>query len=275
MNKKYIDLLKNVLTDYHRINFAEYKPLKSLTPGPLKMLLIWVNKLLKFKNYVIVKVYPTTREKRLNGQDWPAHADTMIGIKRMENIEYCVRKVIEENIPGDLIETGVWRGGATIFMRALLDAYGDQEDRTVFVADSFEGLPKPGKFGYQQDAADEHYKQKELAISLDSVKNNFRKYDLLDNRVIFLKGWFKDTLRKAYIEKLSILRLDGDMYGSTMDALEALYPKVSPGGFIIVDDYYAVASCRQAVTDYRSRKGITGPIYLIDGMGVYWRKVKE
>ena len=69
-----------------------------------------------------------------------------------------------------------------------------------------------------------------------------------------------------------MLRLDGDMYGSTMDALNALYDKVSSGGYLIVDDYGAVAACAQAIEDFRTERGIDEPMNRIDWAGVYWRK---
>jgi hypothetical protein len=205
------------------------------------------------------------------GRDWPKNADTMIGIKRLENIRECVKTVIEEDVPGDLVETGVWRGGASIFMRAALDAFGDST-RKIWCADSFEGLPAPDLDRYPQDAGVTWHTHSVLAVSLEQVKANFAKYGLLDSRVIFLKGWFKDTLPAAPIERISILRLDGDMYASTMDALNALYTKVSPGGFVIVDDYgIPEDGCRKAITDFRSAHEIYFPIQDIDGWGVFWR----
>ena len=103
------------------------------------------------------------------------------------------------------------------------------------------------------------------------MKNNFRKYDLLDERVQFLKGWFKDTLPTAPIEKLAILRLDGDLYESTMDSLTNLYHRVSQGGFIIIDDY-VLPTCEAAVTDFRKATNIQEPLVRIDNYAVYWRK---
>ena len=97
-------------------------------------------------------------------------------------------------------------------------------------------------------------------------------YGLLDDQVVFLRGWFKDTLPAAPISALSVLRLDGDMYASTMDALSALYPKLAPGGFCIVDDYGAIEACRQAVTDYRNAHGIAAEMVPVDWTAVYWRK---
>ena len=208
------------------------------------------------------------------GRDWPKRAHTMIGRARLRNLRDLVATAISEGVPGDLIETGVWRGGACILMRAALEAFGDL-GRRVFVANSFEGLPAPDAQAYPADLGDKHHTVEELSISLDEVKANFAKYGLLDNRVIFLKGWFKDTLRAAPIERLAVLRLDGDMYESTTDALTALYDKVSPGGFVIIDDYGCIEACRRAVHDFRDARGIVDPIVDIDGWGVYWRKSLE
>lgn len=210
-------------------------------------------------------------ELRAKGRDWPAKAHTMIGFERLRNLREAMSHVIGDRIPGDFVETGVWRGGACIYMRAVLKVFG-VTDRTVWAADSFEGLPRPDAQRYPgQDIGDVHHTFQALEVSVEQVQDNFRKYDLLDEQVRFLKGWFKDTLPGAPIDHIAILRLDGDMYASTMDALQALAHKVSAGGFIIVDDYGAVAGCRQAVADYRRDRGIVSPIHDIDGIGAYWR----
>jgi O-methyltransferase/8-demethyl-8-(2,3-dimethoxy-alpha-L-rhamnosyl)tetracenomycin-C 4'-O-methyltransferase len=208
---------------------------------------------------------------RAKGRDWPAKAHTMIGFERLRNIRELMSHVIADQVPGDFVETGVWRGGACIYMRAVLKVFGIQ-DRRIWVADSFAGLPKPDFERYPaQDQGDVHHTFKELSVSLETVQENFRKYDLLDDQVRFLKGWFKDTLPSAPIERIAVLRLDGDMYASTMDALQALGHKVSPGGFVIVDDFGAVEGCRRAIADYRQARGIDAPIHDIDGIGAYWR----
>lgn len=210
-------------------------------------------------------------EIRDRGLDWPSIAHTMIGNQRMSNLRMLTEHVITHNIPGDLIETGAWRGGACIYLRAILKAYGIT-DRVVWCADSFEGLPKPDPDLFPQDAGDIHHTYEPLKISLEEVKANFAKYDLLDEQVKFLNGWFKDTLPDAPIERLSILRLDADMYQSTTEGFIYLYDKVSAGGYIIVDDYGAVPACRTAVHDFRRQHSINEPIHNIDGIGVYWQK---
>lgn len=209
--------------------------------------------------------------KRRNGLDWPATAHSMIGQKRMRNIRYCAEEIIQDGIPGDFIETGVWRGGACIFMRGILQAHWI-EDRRVFVADSFEGLPSPDP-AYPADKKDWHSGLTVLAVSLEEVQENFRRYDLLDEQVVFLKGWFKDTLPLLPSEqKFSLVRLDGDMYGSTWDALIHLWPKLSSGGFLIIDDYTSVRGCHHAVNAFLDQHKIKTDLIRIDPAAAYFRK---
>lgn len=208
---------------------------------------------------------------REQGIGLPENGQTMIGLKRLDNLQRCIEDILATGVPGDLIETGVWRGGATILMRAVLKAYG-VEDRRVWVADSFEGLPPPDPERNRQDKGSRLHTREELAVSLDQVKSNFERYGLLDEQVRFLKGWFRDTLPDAPIERLAVVRLDGDMYESTMDALVNLYPKLSVGGYLIVDDYGAVTACRQAVHDYREAHGVHDEIRSIDWTGVFWQR---
>jgi hypothetical protein len=211
-------------------------------------------------------------QRRKEGRDWPSRACTMIGLKRLDNIQMCAESVLSNHVPGDFIETGVWRGGATIFMRAILRAY-NITNRCVWVADSFEGLPEPNPDQYPADKGDAHHLYTELAIPLEQVRANFRRFDLLDEKVRFLKGWFRDTLPSAAIDKLALLRLDGDMYESTMDALVNLYPKLSVGGYVIIDDYNSCEGCKRAVGDYRISHGLTETVEQIDWAGVYWQKI--
>lgn len=207
---------------------------------------------------------------RRDGKIWPGYAHTMIGLRRLDNLQQCVETVLTEGVQGDLIETGAWRGGSCIFMKAILAAY-DDDRRTVYVADSFEGLPRPDAEKYPADLGDDLYQYDYLAVSLEQVKQNFATYGLLDDNVVFLKGWFKDTLPRAPMEKLAVMRLDGDLYGSTIEALENLYPKLERGGFCIIDDY-ALPTCQQAVDDFRRAHDIREDLVRVDWSGVYWRR---
>jgi hypothetical protein len=205
---------------------------------------------------------PGGRASAAEGRGWPSRGLTMIGLKRLGNIQSLMEATLAEGVPGDYIEAGAWRGGACIFMRAVLEAHG-VTDRAVWVADSFEGLPIPRS---------ELPEERSMAVSLEEVRENFRRFGLLDDRVRFLKGWFKDTLPGAPIQRLALLRLDADLYESQMDALVALYDKLSPGGFVVVDDYYYFAPCAKAIDDFRQRRGIDAPLQRIDWNGAYWQK---
>lgn len=266
----YLDLLGGCLSRTVVPEF--YEPFTGPGRPIFRVLFPSFRRFLNRKGIELVRPYRMTPEMRLSGTDfpWPPDAETMIGTKRLLNLRYCVRTVIEDVVPGDFIETGVWRGGACIFMCGALKVYGDTS-RTVWVADSFQGLPKPDP-KYPADKEDGLWTFEALSVSLEKVKENFARYGMLDDRVKFLKGWFKDTLPMAPIEKLAILRLDGDMYESTMDALKSLYDKVSIGGFIIVDDYCSVKGCKTAVDEFRNERRISDAIVNIDGMGSYWRK---
>lgn len=214
-----------------------------------------------------------TEKQRKYGEIWPGYAHTMIGLKRMYNLQNSIETVIKEEIEGELVETGVWRGSACIFMEAVLAAHGIQ-NRKVILANSFIGLPKPDVKQNPNDEGDKHFVYHYLAVSKAEVEKNFKKYGLLDDQAVFLEGWFCDTLPNVPIDdKLSISSLDGDMYSSTMDALENFNLKLSAGGgFYIIDDY-AIYKCRASFTDYRTKYKIDAELKSIDQSSVYWRKV--
>jgi O-methyltransferase len=196
-----------------------------------------------------------------------SEAESMIGLVGLSNVQYCVTDCLRRGVPGDLMEAGVWRGGATILMRAVLKLYGETQ-RRVWVADSFEGCPKPRE---EAEKGDRHWENNFIAVGLEQVKDNFRRYGLLDGQVVFLKGWFCDTLPNAPVERLAVLRVDGDMYSSTMDVLRAMYHRVSPGGYVIVDDYYTIDNCRKAVDEFRAERGISNPVQRVDFCRAFWQ----
>jgi O-methyltransferase len=257
-----LDLIRRNLTRY---GMHERTP--AGWPLRRRLLLKTVNAL----NAIGMLTSPFGQHKRDLGLDWPAEAETMIGMQRLTSLQHCVETVLADDIPGDLVECGVWRGGACILMRAVLAAYGD-ETRCVWLADSFAGVPRPDLANYKADKGIRlDLFASILAVSEAEVRANFQRYGLLDDQVRFLPGWFKDTLHDAPIDRIAVLRLDGDLYESTIQALDALYPRLSPGGFCIIDDYVINAS-RQAVSDYRAKHGVSAEIVDIDGTGALWRK---
>ncbi len=207
-------------------------------------------------------------DHRLNGWDWPSTAPSMIGLKRMQNLRTLCERVILDGVPGDFLEAGVWRGGASIMMRAVLKAYA-MTDRRVLAADTFAGQP-----GGTDEADPAAFLRDEpiFAVPLEEVKDNFERYGLLDEQVIFLKGEFAVTLANAPVDDLAILRLDGDTFSSARDTLEALFGKLSPGGAVILDDYYLFEGNKRAVDLFRGERKIVDPIIRIDDYGGYWIK---
>lgn len=263
----YLDLLQRALTH------ALYGSTASLVERPAGLRKVLKQRAFDYfedRGIQLVRLQEVTDEApRAEGRDWPLFGQTMVGLGRLESLRVCVEDVLARKVPGDLIETGVWRGGASILMRGVLKAHG-VTNRRVFVADSFEGMPPPSG-RYAADAGSIAYQEAQVSVSLADVQENFRRYGLLDDQVVFLKGWFRDTLPPLADETWAVARLDGDMYESTIDALENLYPNLSPGGYLIVDDY-SLAYCREAVHDFRATHEISETIQKIDWTGVFWQK---
>ncbi len=199
---------------------------------------------------------------------------TMCGDKSIAQLLEALRTIEAEKIPGDLIEAGVWRGGLPIIMRAFLHSVGNV-DRKVWIADSFRGLPGDLEDGDDKAAHLLLAPILHLSVNRKQVEDALDFFGLRDPQVEFLEGWFKDTLPKLPAEKLALVRLDGDYFESTRDSLENLYPKLSPGGYLIVDDYNLPLGCRRAVDEYRERNGITEPLVEINSQAVYWRKAAK
>ena len=211
---------------------------------------------------------PTARE---HGRDWPSTALTMVGTRRLHNFRTLIERALQDGIPGDILETGVWRGGACIMARAVLAAHG-VTDRRVVLADSFQGLPPGDPDRYPADAGSEFHTFEQLAIPAATVRANFQKFGLLDDQVLLIEGFFEQTMPSLPLDRIAVLRLDGDMYSSTMAVLEGAYDKVSPGGWIIIDDYEVVWPCKQAVTDFLASRNLAPTLEPIDGVGVFFHK---
>jgi O-methyltransferase len=262
----YLDLLKKALSR------SIFDDCFSLPPKNTKTLL----KALRWYMYIIIRL-PLTKIGLEVVSKRGRIGETMMGMGALNNLQSCISEIITENVPGDFCETGVWRGGGCILMAAMSKIYGEGY-RKIWVCDSFEGLPKPNAQLYPSDAGDELWKQ-ELGVSVEQVKENFKKYSLLDDNIVFLKGFFSDTMPVAPIEKLSVLRLDGDMYESTIVVLRNLYSKLSVGGYVIFDDYGMIEGCNDAVNDFRKEESITDPLQIIgyingNPLGAYWKKTQ-
>jgi hypothetical protein len=262
----YLDLLKKCVSRY--IFGENYRPVMGRNVLA-RAVLRSVHGVLRPAGFEIVRHSQFHPEARATGLDIPPEAETMIGMDRLDHLQDCVTDVIRRGVPGDLIETGVWRGGACILMRAVLKAYGDTT-RNIWLADSFEGLPEPNRTLPAE--TDPGLVRGMFSAGLEQVKQNFSRYGLLDDQVRFLPGWFRDTLPAAPFTRLAVMRLDGDLYESTMDALVNLYPRLSVGGYVIIDDYF-LDCCRAATDEFREREKIGEPLLRTrDNMGVWWKR---
>jgi O-methyltransferase len=252
----YLELLKSALT-----RSAQFEPPVPLKASNWKRYLIDpVQLLLRRNGYQLVE--STTRRGRTG--------ETIVSPERLDNLRMAIETVLDDGVAGDLIEAGVWRGGAAIFMRGVLATH-DVTDRTVWLADSFRGFPDQHGIDAGVDfSGTKSYE--DFVIGVDEVRANFARYHLLDANVRFIEGWFAETLPDAPVQELAVVRLDGDLYESTRDALSALYPKLSQGGFFIIDDYGAFSQCKQAVDEYRENHGIIDAVLAVDSHCVYWRK---
>lgn len=263
----YLDLMKKVLT---RALITQGVERHTIVPRGLKSRVIHnLNRLGAGFGLEIVRLRRSSAEDYLESGHAATNrmedAETMLGTRQFDSMQQCIADVLSDGVPGDLLEAGVWRGGMTIFMRAALAAY-QVIDRKVWVADSFSGLPEIER--HETFA----WKRGDMAVSLEEVKRNFERYGLLDDQVVFLKGFFSETLPQADIGPLAILRVDADLYQSTLDVLENLYYALSIGGYAILDDYQNLPDCRRAIEEFRAKRGIREEIRPIDKRAICWRR---
>lgn len=267
----YCDMLKRILTRALLAKARERHTWNARVPVKRQAIQLLQNLLVRL-DLEIVQLIHCTQQDYLESGDSAANraedAESMVGIRQFDSMQACIGNVLRDQVPGDLLEAGVWRGGMAIFMRGVLKASGDRS-RRVWVADSFAGLPEVDR---DLDKSAWWWGQGDMAVSEDVVKANFGRFGLLDDQVRFLKGYFSDTLPTAPIDNLAILRIDADLYTSTRDVLRNLYPKLSRGGYCIVDDFQNLPDCRRSVEEYRTANRITDEIVPIDSRAVYWRR---
>ncbi|MDB2380668.1 TylF/MycF family methyltransferase [Luminiphilus sp.] len=194
---------------------------------------------------------------------------SMIGRSRLLNIERLVRRVVDDDIEGDFVEAGVWRGGACILARLLLDLLEGPGKRKVVLMDSFEGLPESTSL---HDMQYPFHLDKTLAVGLAQVRQNLCEFGLADrDDIVLWPGYFEKSLRDYPDHKISILRADGDLYSSTTAILDNLFDNVSAGGFVVVDDYGALDPCKVAVDQFLEKRGLYPQLISIDWTGVFFR----
>jgi O-methyltransferase len=208
--------------------------------------------------------------------------NTMTTFKRCCSLWDLSQRLIRQNIPGAFVECGVWLGGSAGLMGLAIES--TSQNRQIHLFDSFQGLPEPGP---SDGAAAKEYSggrgDGRLApisrcdATLEQVQTFlFERLRLNSGRIQFHVGWFQQTIPAIanQLGPVAMLRLDGDWYESTQVCLQHLYPKLSPGGVVILDDYYCWEGCRKATDEYREAHGIAAPIVQVDLDCGYWIKPK-
>lgn len=220
------------------------------------------------------------------GSDGLAPSFSMLGRRRLDNFQQVILRVHEDGVDGDIMETGVWKGGASLFAAGVLFTLQEPRMRNVYMCDTFSGIPKPPvNYGKVLSQQDQTAFNKELGFenSPEEVLDRAKRLMLPTSNLHLVQGKFAESLPKLLEQnpgiKLSVLRLDGDTYFSTMDVLNNMYASVVDGGFIIVDDFPSWKGCVDAILDYRRQHNITDPIVTVHHApmvelwhGVYWRK---
>ncbi len=203
----------------------------------------------------------------------------------LKNTQMLSKTILKEGTPGDFVECGVFAGSHPAVMATVIEDMDRDGGRMVHLFDSFEGIPSPGPNDNETITGCIGTEQRGLVstgvsvCSLEKVRRNMRIFGVPDRRLVYHKGWFQNTVQRAVVrgqlsgKKIAMLRLDGDLYESTMVCLEHLHPLVPRGGFVVIDDY-ALTGCRLAVTEYHAKHALKPQIISIRGGGgpVYYRK---
>ena len=205
---------------------------------------------------------------------------TMTTPARCRHLWDASKQVLEKKTPGAFVECGVWKGGSSAIMALAMKGSG--QERPLHLFDSFEGLPEPTKEDGESAAiySGGRNQGKLLTVNqcragLEEVRDLILREIQIDEQLVhFHVGWFQDTVPVGAKElgPIALLRLDGDWYDSTKICLEHLYPLLSPGGFIIMDDYFAWDGCKKATDEYRNKNSIKQAIHRIDVDAAYWIK---
>ena len=240
MQKAYIDLITRTIT-----NFA------------------YLGGQSGFRKFNFEHVYDTENARWRTDMD--SRPLTLLNKEQLDLLETLVESLEARGVPGDYIEAGVWRGGVIVLLRALIKAYAIP-DRRVFAADSFSGIPQNKYFRHDPvDAWSDRW-----IASLKEVQNNIRRFGLLDDRIVFVAGLFADSLPALAGDRFALIRLDSDSYESVATSLDHLYPALSEGGVLLIDDWHLIP-CQMAVANYRKHHGIEDPIETVAG-NAYWIK---
>jgi O-methyltransferase len=191
---------------------------------------------------------------------------TMVGLPRLRTLDRLVRRVDEEGIPGDVVECGTCNGGTGAILARV--ACRSPLGRHTWLLDSFAGLPPAGPL----DGAHAQAYTGRCHGATARVREVLGKVGVPDGSVTLVPGWFNETLPTFKAERIAVLHIDADWYDSVRVCLDHLYDRVSPGGFVVFDDYGYWEGCKLAWEEFRSRNALSIEVTDIDGVGAWFRK---
>jgi len=200
---------------------------------------------------------------------------TMVKSENLRVLYDLVRRAAILRLPGDIVECGVWNGGSAAIMGvALMEERQHTQERTIWLFDSFQGLPPPGqKDGdFEKNFYFKGWSTGDVAL----VEEIFNKVGFPLEKIMIVPGWFDQTLKRSAVKNIALLHIDADWYDSVKTALEAFFDRVVPGGFVVFDDYGYWQGCGQALRDFFTQRGIRSvPIERVGGQGAYFQKPCE
>jgi len=219
-------------------------------------------RMFRFLGYEIVKIRPVTSPDAFPADFTRDEIDDIIAVRpytltsceRMVSLTRAVAYLVDHNIPGDLVECGVWKGGSVMLMARTLLRHNDGR-RDIHLFDTFEGMTEPTSHdvSYDGEVASATYarvNERLIAVGLEDVKRNVLGVGYDPARIHFVKGRVEETIPRYAPPRIALLRLDTDWYESTKHELVHLFPRVSPGGVVIIDDYGHWSGAQRAVDEY-------------------------
>lgn len=222
---------------------------------------------------------PLDMDKEFEEVCFSAKAYTLTSVERMYALYKAIEYIVNANIQGDIVETGVWKGGSMMLTALALQKFGDTK-RKIYLYDTYEGMTRPSEKDIMiankypaQKKWDDIQKNKDYKdiwfcrAPLEEVKKNLKTTNYPEDRFIFVKGDVEETIPKVMPEHIAILRLDTDWYASTKHALKHLFPRLVPGGVLIIDDYGHWQGAKEAVDEYFKRQQTTPFFIRVDKTG--------
>ena len=188
---------------------------------------------------------------------------------RLASLHRLTLDIDRRSISGDVVECGVYNGGSAALMASVCAK--SPLNRTIWLFDSFEGLPKPT----EEDGEEAQSCGWWCHGDLSKVKSIFNKLNIPESRTHIIKGWFQDTFPRVQTGDIALLHIDADWYDSVKLCLERFYDSVQPGGYIVIDDYGHWEGCRKAVDEFLKEQGIDVKITRVDYTGRYFQKTQK